>query len=65
MCAWLKLNYPLQFAAACLRYAADDEQGKNLLRELKEEGFDYVPFDAQKSRASWSDHQREALRRLR
>lgn len=54
MCAWLKLKFPLQFAAACLRYAADDEQGKNLLRELKEEGYDYVPFDVAKSKASWS-----------
>jgi DNA polymerase III alpha subunit len=26
--AWLKANHPLQFAAACLRYADDDEQGK-------------------------------------
>lgn len=54
MAAWLKANHPLQFAAACLRYADDDEQGKNLLRELKEEGFEYIPFDHEKSRASWS-----------
>lgn len=54
MTAWLKQNHPLQFAAACLRYAVDDEQGKNLLRELKEEGFEYVPFDVEKSRSSWS-----------
>lgn len=54
MCAWLKLNYPLQFAAACLKHAADDEQGKNLLRELKEEGFQYVSFDPQKSQATWA-----------
>lgn len=54
MCAWLKLNYPLQFACACLRYAVDAEQGKNLLRELSEEGFAYVPFDPAKSQATWS-----------
>lgn len=54
MCAWLKLNYPLQFAAACLMHASDDEQGKNLLRELKEEDFEYVPFDPEKSQATWS-----------
>lgn len=54
MTAWLKTNYPLQFAAASLRFAVDDEQGKNLLRELKEEGFEYVPFDPSKSKASWA-----------
>lgn len=54
MGAWLKLNYPLQFAAACLKHAADDEQGKNLLRELKEEGFQYVSFDPEKSEATWA-----------
>ena len=54
MCAWLKTYHPLPFAVACLRYAVDDEQGKNLLRELKEEGFDYVPFDPQKSRSTWA-----------
>jgi DNA polymerase III alpha subunit len=54
MCAWLKLHYPLQFAAATLRYEADPDKSKNILRELKEEGFSYVPFDPKKSRASWS-----------
>jgi DNA polymerase III alpha subunit len=54
MTAWLKTKYPLQFAAACLRNAADDEQGKSLLRELSEEGYEYVTFDAEKSQASWS-----------
>lgn len=54
MAAWLKHYYPLQFAAACLRHAADDEQGKNLLRELTEEGYEYVPFDHAVSLASWS-----------
>lgn len=54
MCAWLKLHFPLQFAAACLKHAADDEQGKNLLRELKEEGYEYVPFDPEKSQATWA-----------
>lgn len=54
MTAWLKTKYPLQFAAACLRHAVDDEQGKSLLRELAEEGYQYVAFDPEKSEASWS-----------
>jgi DNA polymerase III alpha subunit len=34
MTAWLKVNHPLEFAVAQLRNAADDDQAKNLLREL-------------------------------
>jgi DNA polymerase III alpha subunit len=54
MTAHLKHTYPLQFAVAQLRNAADDDQIKNLLRELTEEGYKYVPFDAERSAASWS-----------
>ncbi len=54
MAAWLKTYHPLAFAAACLRHVADDEQGKNLLRELAEEGYEYVPFDVEKSQATWA-----------
>jgi DNA polymerase III alpha subunit len=54
MTAWLKAKYPLQFAVAQLEFAADEDDTKHLLRELIEEGFAYVPFDAQKSAASWS-----------
>lgn len=54
MTAWLKLKHPLEFAVAQLKYAADEDTAKNLLRELIEEGYQYVPFDAQKSAASWS-----------
>lgn len=54
MTAWLKAKHPLQFAVAQLKYAADEDDTKHLLRELIEEGFGYVPFDAEKSDASWS-----------
>jgi DNA polymerase III alpha subunit len=54
MAAWMKHYHPLEFAAATLRHAADDEQGKALLRELVEEGYEFVPFDAAKSQASWA-----------
>jgi DNA polymerase III alpha subunit len=53
MSAWLKTYHPLEFAAACLQNA-DDEQGKSLLRELSEEGYQYVPFDPVRSQATWS-----------
>lgn len=54
MTAWLKAKHPLQFAVAQLKYAADEDDTKHLLRELIEEGFGYVPFDHAKSAASWS-----------
>ncbi len=54
MTAHLKTKYPLEFAVAQLRNAADDDQIKNLLRELMEEGYKYIPFDPGKSAASWA-----------
>ena len=52
--AYLKLHYPLEFATAQLRHAADDDGAKNMLRELIEEGYEYVPFDYNKSMATWA-----------
>lgn len=52
-CAYLKAHYPKQFAAATLRHTKGEEQTINLLRELREEGIDYVAFDAQLSRENW------------
>ena len=54
MAAHLKAYHPLEFAVANLRNAADAEQGKQLLRELADEGFEYVPFDPAISKATWS-----------
>lgn len=53
-CAWLKAHYPLVFAAACLRNERDDDKAIALLRELVEEGFNYVPFDATHSDLNWT-----------
>lgn len=55
-CALLKAHWPLEFAAACLRSAKDEEQSIRMLRELVEEGFRYVPVDPQKSGLSWEVH---------
>jgi hypothetical protein len=51
---YLKSLFPLQFAAACLRNARDEEQSIKLLRELKREGYDYKPFDPALSQKNWS-----------
>ncbi len=52
-CAWMKAHHPLEFAAALLRSAKDDEQTIEVLRELKQEGINYSPFDLNKSQANW------------
>ena len=53
-CCLLKARYPLEFAAACLRNARDDDQVVSLLRELVREGFEYKPFDRSRSTENWS-----------
>ena len=53
-CAWMKCYYPLQYAAACLRNAKDDDQAIEILRELNKEGVRYVPFDIDRSDVDWA-----------
>lgn len=52
-CAWMKANYPLEFAAALLRSAKDDEQTIEVLRELADEGISYTAFDKERSMINW------------
>lgn len=52
--AYLKTHYPLEFAAATLRSAKDDDSAMSLLREISDEGINYVSFDINKSQANWS-----------
>jgi DNA polymerase III alpha subunit len=52
-CAYFKAHYPREFAAATLRHTKGEEQTINLLRELQEEGVDYVAFDKDTSMANW------------
>ena len=53
-CCVLKSQFPLEFAAACLRNLRDDEQAVRLLREVVREGLEYLPYDRQKSGVNWS-----------
>ena len=53
-CAVLKAHHPLEFAAACLRKAADNEQSVRILRELVRAGYQYRAVDPQKSQLEWS-----------
>ncbi len=53
-CAYMKRWHPIEFAAALMRNAKDDEQIIEMLRELAAEGIEYVPFDPDLSEANWS-----------
>lgn len=52
--AYLKAHHPLEFAAANLRNAKDEDSAIELLREMVREGLEYVAFDVNKSRLNWS-----------
>lgn len=53
-CAWMKAYHPLEYAAACLRSAKDDDQTMEILREMAREGVEYTAFDPDLSDINWS-----------
>lgn len=53
-CAWMKAYHEVEYAAASLRNAKDEEQAIEMLRELREEGVPFVPFDAELSEVNWT-----------
>lgn len=60
-CAYMKCYHPLEYAAACLRSAKDDEQTVEILRELSAEGVHVTPFDPQLSDVNWSAKEGQLL----
>lgn len=52
--AYLKAHHPMEFAAANLRNAKDEDSAVGLLREMVKEGLRYVAFDIDKSEEHWS-----------
>jgi len=52
--AYLKAHHPLEFAAANLRNAKDEDSAIELLREMVKEGLEYTPFDINLSVANWA-----------
>lgn len=54
LCMWLKAYHPLEYAAANLANAKDEDSSVKLLRELVHEGYQFVPFDKDLSEVSWS-----------
>lgn len=53
-CGYFKAYHPLEYAAACLRAAKDDDSTTATLREMQEDDFRYVPFDVDRSLENWS-----------
>ena len=52
-CAYVKARYPVPFAAATLSYENDVEQQRIILREIVEEGIEYLPFHPERSGQRW------------
>jgi hypothetical protein len=52
--AYLKAHHPMEFAAANLRNAKDEDSAVQLLREMVKEGLKYVAFDIDKSEEHWA-----------
>jgi hypothetical protein len=52
-CCWLKAHYPTEFAAATLDAEKDPVRQIQLLRELRDEGIDYVAVDPELSGDRW------------
>ena len=53
-CCWLKAHFPFEFAAATLSHEDDPARQIQLLREMKAEGYDYVPVDRDLSERKWA-----------
>ena len=53
-CCWMKAHFPFEFAAATLSHEKDPMRQIQILREMKAEGYDYVPVDAEKSEDKWT-----------
>lgn len=53
-CLWLKAHFPFEFAAATLTNENDPDEQIKLLREIVEEGYSYVPVDANLSTDKWT-----------
>lgn len=63
-CCWLKAHHPIEFAAATLDAEKDPGKQIALLRELKEEGVDYVPVDPEHSTDRWTLVEKDGKRLL-
>lgn len=63
-CCWLKAHWPFEFAAATLNHESDPHRQIQLLREMKAEGYDYVPVDSELSGKKWNVGHKDGKRYL-
>lgn len=56
---WLKAHYPVEFAAATLDGESDIQRQITILRELGDEGVDYLPVDPDFSSDRWNKTERD------
>lgn len=63
-CCWLKAHFPFEFAAATLTHETDPDRQIQLLREMRTEGYDYVPVDGAQSTEKWTVGTRDGRRVL-
>jgi len=63
-CCWLKAHHPFEFAAATLNHEDNPQRQIMLLREMKTEGYDYVPIDPELSDKKWQVGNRNGQRYL-
>lgn len=61
---WLKAYHPHEFAAATLDAEKNPIAQIQLLRELKEEGLEYLPVDTEQSTDRWSFAERDGKKTL-
>jgi len=50
---WMKAHHPFEFAAAVLSHESDPARQIEILREMRAEGYDYSPVDAEQSIDKW------------
>ena len=53
-CAYMKAHFPFEFAAATMTHEPDPAKQIMILREMRDEGIDYVPVDPELSTDKWS-----------
>jgi DNA polymerase III alpha subunit len=53
-CCWMKAHFPFEFAAATLTHQTDPARQLQILREMKKEGYGYVPVDRDLSTDRWT-----------
>lgn len=53
--AWSKAKYPLEFTVANLRHSKTDDSALRILRDaVKNEGYEYLPYDPDLSDVTWA-----------